>query len=132
MSVKNETIELSAYIRKAFRFEDVVRLEHHITETYKSIVRQPYDRLPELLELAGHVKNISAKHEGAVPEIDAARDYPSNILDYFRTKEDIIQSGDMPKHLINYLDKHHSLNRTAQELTKRGLTFIAAPKLHKK
>jgi hypothetical protein len=78
-SVDNETIEMSAYIREAFGFEDVVRIEHHITETYKSIVRQPYDRLDELLDIADHVKNISAKHEGAVPEIDAARDHPSDI-----------------------------------------------------
>ena len=131
-SVNNETIEYAAFIRGNFGFEDVVRIEHHITETYKSIVRQPYDRLDELLEIADHVKNISAKHEGAVPEIDAARDYPSDILDYFRTKEDLIEAGHMPKKLINYLDKHHALNRTAEELTKRGLTFLAAPKLHKK
>lgn len=130
-SVNNETIELAAYVREDFGFEDVVRIEHHITETYKSIVRQPYDRLPELLELADHVKNISAKHEGAVPEIDASRDYPTDILDYFRTKEDLIEAGLMPKKMINYLDKHHALNRTAEELTKRGLTFLAAPKLHK-
>ncbi|TFH11563.1 MAG: hypothetical protein E4H14_00585 [Candidatus Thorarchaeota archaeon] len=130
-SVNNETIEYAAYIREAFGFEDVVRIEHHITETYKSIVRQPYDRLPELLEIADHVKNISAKHEGGVPEIDAARDYPTDILDYFRTKEDLIEAGHMPLNLINYLDKHHALNRTAEELTKRGLTFLAAPKLHK-
>jgi hypothetical protein len=130
-SVNNETIELAAQIRKAFDFEDVVRIEHHITETYKSIVRQPYDRLPELLELADHVKNISAKHEGGVLEIELIRDYPSDILDYFRTKEDILQSGQMPLHLQNYLDKHHALNRTAEELTKRGLTFLAAPNVHK-
>jgi hypothetical protein len=130
-SVNNETIEQAAYIRGNFGFEDVVRIEHHITETYKSIVRQPYDRLDELLKIADHVKNVSAKHEGGVPEIDAARDYPSDILDYFRTKEEIIESGHMPLHLVNYLDKHHSLNRTAEELTKRGLSFLAAPKLHK-
>jgi hypothetical protein len=130
-SVDNETIELAAYIRGIFRFEDVVRIEHHITETYKHIVRQPYDRLPELLEIADHVKNISAKHEGGVPEIDASRNYPSDILDYFRPKTDIIEQGHMPLNLQNYLDKHHALNRTAEELTKRGLTFIAAQKLHK-
>lgn len=130
-SVDNSTIELAAYIREDFGFEDVVRIEHHITETYKHIVRQPYDRLPELLEIADHVKNISAKHEGAVPEIDATRDYPSDILDYFRPKADIIEQGHMPLNLQNYLDKHHALNRTAEELTKRGLTFIAAQKLHK-
>ncbi|MCF2137089.1 MAG: hypothetical protein K9W43_07555 [Candidatus Thorarchaeota archaeon] len=130
-SVDNKTIEMAAYIRKSFGFEDVVRIEHHITETYKSIVRQPYDRLPELLELADHVKNISAKHEGAVPEIDAKREHPSDILEYFLPIEDIIAQGLMPKLQINYLDKHDSLNRTARELTKRGLTFLAAPLLHK-
>ncbi|UCE29809.1 MAG: hypothetical protein JSV85_03610, partial [Candidatus Bathyarchaeota archaeon] len=67
-SVNNETIELSAYVRNAFDFDDIVRIEHHITETCKSIVRQPYDRLNELLEIADHVKNISAKHEGGSPE----------------------------------------------------------------
>jgi len=130
-SVDNKTLELAAYVREDFGFEDVVRLEHHITETYKSIVRQPYDRLPELLDLADHVKNISAKHEGGVPEIDSQREYPSDILDYFRQKTEIIEQGHMSFHTQNYLDKHHALNRTAEELTKRGLTFIAAKKLHK-
>jgi len=130
-AVNNDTIEQAAYIRGNFGFEDVVRIEHHITETYKHIVRQPYDRLPELLELADHVKNISAKHEGGVPSIEETREYPSDILDYFREKDDIIKAGHMPFHLANYLDKHHSLNRTAEELSKRGLTFLAAPKLHK-
>ncbi len=131
-SVNNDTLELAAYIREDFGFEDVVRLEHHITETYKSIVRQPYDRLPELLEIADHVKNISAKHEGGVPEIDSQREHPSDILDYFREKTEIIEQGHMHFLAQNYLDKHHALNRTAEELTKRGLTFIAAEKLHKK
>ncbi len=130
-AVNNETIEQAAYIRGNFGFEDVVRIEHHITETYKHIVRQPYDRLLELLDLADHVKNISAKHEGGVPAIEETREYPSDILDYFREKKEIIEAGQMPLHLINYMDKHHSLNRTAEELTKRGLTFLAAPKLHK-
>jgi hypothetical protein len=131
-SVNNETIELAAYVREAFEFTDVVRIEHHITETYKHIVRQPYDRTDELVELADHVKNVSAKHEGGNPEIEEKRDYPSDILDYFRSKSEILDAGDMPKMLRNFLDKHDSLNRTARELTKSKLAFIAAPKLHKK
>ncbi|MFW9787319.1 MAG: hypothetical protein ACFFE2_09395 [Candidatus Thorarchaeota archaeon] len=130
-SVDNTTLELAAFIREDFGFEDVVRLEHHITETYKSIVRQPYDRLPELLEIADHVKNISAKHEGGIPDIDAKRDHPSDILDYFREKNEIEEKGEMPLLTQNYLDKHHALNRTAEELTKHGLSFIAAQNLHK-
>jgi hypothetical protein len=131
-SVNNKTIELSAYIREAFDFEDIVRIEHHIVETQKSIVRQPYDRLNELLEIADHVKNISAKHEGGIPEIDKNREHPSDILEYFMPKKDIIEKGLMPKLLGNYLDKHDAVNRTAKALTERGLTFIAAQNLHKK
>ncbi|MGC8998313.1 MAG: hypothetical protein ACP5JW_02780 [Candidatus Bathyarchaeia archaeon] len=131
-SVDNSTIELSAYIRKTFDFEDVVRIEHHITEAYKSIVRQPYDRLNELLEVADHVKNISAKHEGAPPEVEKTREHPSDILDYFMPKKEIMEKGLMPKLLANYLDKHDAVNRTAKALTEKGLTFIAAQNLHKK
>jgi len=131
-SVNNHTIELAAYTRKALGFEDTVRIEHHITEAYKSIVRQPYDRLGELLEIADHVKNISAKHEGAPPEIEQTRDHPSDILDYFMPKKEIIEKGLMPKLLANYLDKHDAVNRTAKALTEKGLTFIAAQNLHKK
>ncbi len=131
-SVNDQTIELSAHVRKAFNFEDIIRIEHHITEAYKSIVRQPYDRLQELLETADHVKNISAKHEGGIPEIEKTREHSSDILDYFVPKKDIIAQALMPELLINYLDKHDALNRTAKALTERGLTFIAAQNLHKK
>ena len=131
-SVNNSTIELSAYVRKGLGFEDVVRLEHHITETCKSIVRQPYDRLGELLELAGHVKNISAKHEGGSPEVEKTRKHPSDILEYFMPEKDIIEKGLMPELLLNYLDKHDAVNRTAEALTKHGLEFVAAQNLHKK
>jgi hypothetical protein len=130
-SVNNETIEITAQVRKALNLEDIVRFEHHITETWKSIVRQPYDRTDELVELADHVANISAKHEGAGPEIDAAREYPSDILDYFRDKAEIIESGDTSALERNYLDKHDAVNRTARALTEAGLSFIAAQNLHR-
>jgi len=130
-SVNNETIELSAYIRKAFGFEDILRIEHHITETYKSIVRQPYDRTDELVKLAGKVKNVSAKHEGGLPQTEKTRKHASDILDYFMPKKDIIQKGLMPDLLLNYLDKHDAVNNTAKTLTEHGLTFIAAQNLHK-
>jgi hypothetical protein len=129
-SVNNETIELSAYVRKAFGFEDIVRIEHHITETYKSIVRQPYNRTDELVQLANHVKNISGKHEGGVPETEEKTEHPSDILDYFLPKKDIIKRGLMPKLMTNYLNKHDALNVTAEALTQHGLTFIAAQELH--
>jgi hypothetical protein len=130
-SVNNTTIEVAADIRKALGFEDVVRIEHHITECYRNIVRQPYDRRAELMELAGHVKNLSAKHEGGDPQIEAARDHPSDVLEYFIPKEQVEAKGLMPALLANYMDKHAALNRTAEELTKHGLAFIAARNLHK-
>jgi len=131
-SVDNGTIELAAYVRKNLDFEDAVRLEHHITEAYKSIVRQPYDRTGELVELADHVKNIGAKHEGGVPSTESKRDHPSDILDYFIPKKEIVEKGQMPKLLVNYLDKHDALNVTAEALTRRGLTFLAAENLHRR
>lgn len=130
-SVNNETLEITAQFRKQLGFEDVVRFEHHITETWKSIVRQPYNRRDELVQLAGHVTNISAKHEGADPEVDVNRAHPSDILDYFRDKSEIIESGDWDSLLTNFLDKFEACNKTAQALTENGLTFIAAQNLHK-
>ena len=82
-SVNNETMEITAQFRKELGFEDVVRFEHHITETWKSIVRQPYNRRDELLEIAGHVANISAKHEGGDQDMEEKRTHPSDILGLF-------------------------------------------------
>jgi len=130
-SVNNATIEKGAAIRAALGLEGNVRFEHHITETQKSIVIQPYDRTAELVELADHVANVSAKHEGGTPAIDAAREHPSDILEYFLPKSAIEEQGLMPFLERNYLDKHDALNRTAAELTKRGLSFVAARHLHR-
>jgi len=129
-SINNETMEITAQFRKELGFEDVVRFEHHITETWKNIVRQPYDRRAELVEIAGHIANISAKHEGGDPEIDEKREHPSDILDYFRDKSEIIASGDWDKLQENFLDKIDATNHTARALTENGLSFIAAQNLH--
>jgi len=129
-SVNNETMEITAQFRKDWGFEDVVRFEHHITETYKSIVRQPYNRRDELVEIADHVPNISAKHEGGDPEIDMKRDHPSDILDYFRDKHEVIETRDWDALALNFLDKFDALNKTAWALTENGLSFIAARNLH--
>jgi len=130
-SVNNETMELTAQFRKALGFEDVVRFEHHIVETYKSIVVQPYNRRNELLEIADHVANISAKHEGGDPEIDAVLAHPSDILDYFREKKEVIDSGDWDNMQRNFIEKVNAANKSAWALTEKGLSFIAAPNLHK-
>jgi len=129
-SINNETMELTAQFRKALGFENVVRFEHHITETWKSIVKQPYDRRAELLEIADHVANISAKHEGAGPEVDSTRAHPSDILDYFRDKQEVIDSGDWDNLQQNFMDKVDACNKTAWALTEHGLSFVAAQRLH--
>ena len=131
-SVNNDTIELSSEIRKEFGFENNIRIEHHITETYKSIVKQPYNRRDELMELAKSVPNISAKHEAGDPDFEESLKHQSDILDYFRDKEEVIESGDMESLLANYLGKHTAVNNTARALVENGHSFIAASKLHKR
>jgi hypothetical protein len=130
-SINNESMEITAQFRKALGFEDLIRFEHHITETWKSIVRQPYNRRDELVELASRVANISAKHEGGDPEIDSLRPHPSDILDYFRDKTEVIAAGDWDNLKVNFLDKVHACNLTAEALARNGLNFLAAANLHK-
>jgi hypothetical protein len=63
--------------------------------------------------------------------VDVTRAHQSDILDYFRAKDEVIATGDWDNLLINYLDKVDACNRTAWALTEKGLSFIAAKKLHK-
>jgi hypothetical protein len=130
-SVNNETLEISGNIREALGMENMVRIEHHILESYKSIVVQPYDRLEELLQIARKVKNISAKHEGGIPDVEKERSHPSDVLDYFLPKTDAIKSGIMPDLERNYLDKHDALQRTASALLGEAVPVVAAPLLHR-
>jgi hypothetical protein len=130
-SINNASMEITAQFRKQLGFEDVVRFEHHITETWKNIVRQPYNRREELVQLADHVANISAKHEGGDPDIDSARAHPSDILDYFRDKSEVISSGDWDAMQTNFIDKFDACNKTAWALTEHGLSFVAAQNLHR-
>ncbi len=73
---------------------------------------------------------ISAKHEGGDPVDKQLSSYPSDILHYFRTREEINESGDMKKLRDSYLLKHFSVNNTARALTREGIAFIAAENLH--
>jgi len=129
-SVNNETISFTGDIRKALGFEEMVRIEHHIVETSKGIVRQPYDRLAELIEIAKKVKNISAKHEGGIPEVEEKREQPSDILEYFMPRNEVIKNNLMSSLERNYLDKHDAVQRTAKEFLRKGIPVIASPKLH--
>ena len=130
-SVNNETMELTAQFRKGLGFENVIRFEHHITETWKSIVKQPYNRRDELVQLADHVANIAAKHEGGDPDVEPSLSHQSDILDYFRDKKEVIDSGDWDGLKVNFMEKVAAANNSARALTENGLSFIAAQNLHK-
>jgi hypothetical protein len=129
-STNNETIEIAAQFRKGLGLEDLVRFEHHVTETWKGLVIQPYNRRSDVVALADHVANISAKHEGGDPEVEQQRLRPSEIQDYYRLKEEIIATGDWEDITLNFYDKFEALNRTARALTGYGLSFVAAKNLH--
>ena len=129
-SINNETMETTSQFRRGLGLEENVRFEHHITETWKSIVIQPYDRRAELIDIADHVPNISAKHEGGNPATERARRRPSDILDYFRDKDEVLASGDWDCLADNFMDKFAAVNHTAWELTENGLSFRAARNLH--
>jgi hypothetical protein len=77
------------------------------------------------------VANISAKHEGGDPAIEASLQHPSDILDYFRDKQEVIDSGDWDAMRDNFMKKVEACNHTAQALTEHGLSFLAAKNLHK-
>ena len=125
-SIDDNNLARAAAVRKELGLEDQVRIEHHITETWKSIVRQPYDRRAGLVELAKTIPNISAKHEGGNPEDEKDLAHPSDILDYFRDRKEIESSGEMDALLGNYMLKHKAVNTTAEALTRAGLSFVAA------
>ena len=129
-TINDETFKLSAEVRKNLEFEDLILLEHHVTETYYGIVRQPYLRRDQIVRLNEEIKMISAKHEGGEPSVEKARAYPSDGNDYSKTKPQIKEEGIWEAMRISNLDRLDSLNLTAQKLTENGLTFIAAKNLH--
>ena len=126
----NYTLKRAAVVRDILDFKNVIRLEHHVTEP-DDIVAQPYDRRDEVVELAKTVADISAKHEAGLPRVENKKKHRSKIGDYFRAKQEVIKSKDMPALTANYLDKHAALNSTAKKLVKTGVPFVAASLLHK-
>ena len=75
--------------------------------------------------------NISAKHEGGDPEVEQTRAHQSDILDYFREKKEVIESGDWEAMQTNFMDKVAACNHTAKDLTEAGISIVAARHLHK-
>ncbi|MCJ7715211.1 MAG: hypothetical protein MUO54_01655, partial [Anaerolineales bacterium] len=85
----------------------------------------------ELVEIAKEVPNIAAKHEGGDPEREEDMEHPSDILDYFLPKAEVIENRLMDALEQNYLGKHYSLNLTADALTRAGIGVICATNLHR-
>ena len=129
-SIEVPSLLAGAEVRKELGFEDDVRFEHHVTETWKSIVRQPYDRRADVVQAAATVPNISAKHEGGDADVEAGREHPSDILDYFVPLEQVEATGLMSALEQNFLDKHAAVNRTADELIRAGIGVKPAALLH--
>ena len=129
-SIDTATLQASSQARAALGLTEAVRFEHHVTEAYKSIVRQPYDRRRDVVAAAASVPNISAKHEGADPSVDAEHVHPSDIFDYFTPLEEVERRGLMPVLQGNYLDKHAAVCHTAAALTRAGIGVHAAQFLH--
>jgi hypothetical protein len=94
-------------------------------------VRQPYNRRDELVEIAREVPNISAKHEGGEVDVESDLKHPSDILDYFMAKSDVEKQELMPALEQNYIEKHRSVNLTADALTRAGIGVVCSGELHK-
>ena len=129
-SADSDTLRAASAAREALGLRDAVRFEHHVTEAYKSIVRQPYERRAEVVEIAAEVPNVSAEHEGGDPAVEASRRHRSDILDYFISQNVIEAAGAMEALERNYLDKHAALNHTAADLIKAGIAVRPASLLH--
>jgi len=44
----------------------------------------------------------------------------------------LVAAGDLVHLEQNYMDKHHSVNLTAEALTEKGMAFIGASNLHRR
>lgn len=129
-SINNTSIVQCARLREALGLSEQVRFEHHILQDRIGMVRQPFDRREELIELARSVTNISAKHEGGEVAVENSREEPSTVFDLFLGEDEIYAKGMLPRVTRAYLDKHDAINNTARALLKNGIPVIPAPSLH--
>ncbi len=129
-SVEVDTLLACADVREALGLTDHVRFEHHVTEAYKSIVRQPYDRRADVVQAAATVANLSAKHEGGDPAVRGRSRPPQRHLRLLHAAGRHRAPGLLPVLEANYLDKHAAVNRTAAALTQAGIAVRPAALLH--
>jgi hypothetical protein len=72
------------------------------------------------------VANISAKHEGGDVDVEPTLAHPSDLLDYFRDKSEVISSGDWEALKLNFLKKVESCNQLHAHYRER--TQLVAPR----
>ena len=130
-SVNNETLEITAQFRKPLGFEQVVRFEHHITEAYRHIVIQPYNRRAELVDAgrprAEHLGEARRRRPGR--RGDARRTRRASWTTSARRTKSKRRARWMRCSRTTWTSTRRSTG-TACALTEAGLSWIAAPKLH--
>jgi hypothetical protein len=67
-SANNETIRKASRIRKALGLEEVVRFEHHITETYKVEIEQDLDHPSDILDY--FMAKSDVESQGLMPALE--------------------------------------------------------------
>ncbi len=131
-SVNLETMKQLADLRLFFGLENKMRIEQHVTNFYCGVVKQPFERRELLVESAKFMPYMSAKHEGADPSIEATRPHPSSNIDFTLPDAEVRKQGCYEHMEESFMCGIAELNKTADELTKNGMSFIAAKNMHRR
>ena len=131
-SVNLETMRQLADLRLMLGLENKVRIEQHVTNFYKGVVAQPFVRRDLLVESAKTIPYMSAKHEGADPSIEATLEHPSNNLEFVLPDKEVLAGNHFEHMQQSFLYGVSELNKTAVELTRNKMAFLAASNLHRR
>lgn len=131
-SVNLETMRQLADLRLLFGLENRVRIEQHVTNFYRGVVAQPFIRRDLLVESAKTIPYLSAKHEGADPAIEATLEHPSNNLEFILPDQEVLAGNHFAHMQQSFLYGIGEVNKTAAELTRNKMSFIAANNMHRR
>ena len=71
-------------------------------------------------------------HEGADPSIEATLEHPSNNLEFILPDREVLAGNHFEHMQRSFLYGVAEANKTAEALTRSGMSFIAASKLHRR
>ena len=129
-SVEVDTLLACDDVRSGARSQRqrAVRASRHgsVQEHRAAALRPPPRRRPGRRDGTEHQRQARGRRSA----VEAGRDHPSDIFDYFLPLDDVERRGLMPVLEANYLDKHAAVNRTAAALTAAGLAVRPASLLH--